>query len=132
MISVMVRILLAVLAAAATGVVACSTEQARAPMQLEGNRLTVYNDTAGDWTNVEIWLNHHFRVTVPTIPPHAPLLAPLDVFVAGYGQRFNFKTMQITDLRLKGKHQNGEPFELQYDFQKSGLAGALSGFKGKR
>jgi hypothetical protein len=85
-----------------------------------------------EWQGVEIWLNHHFRVTPANIPPRGVFEAPLDVFVAGYGQRFNFNTMQITDLRLKGRHSDGKAFELQYDFQRDGLEEALSGFKGKR
>lgn len=110
--------------------VACSKPE-RAALQLDGNRLTVFNDTPEEWQGVEIFLNHHFRVTAAKIPPGGIFQAPLDVFVAGYGQRFNFKTMQITDLRLKAKHPNGEPFELRYAFQKDGLEGALEGFKGK-
>jgi hypothetical protein len=109
---------------------ACSTP-ARDPLVLEGNRLTVYNDTDSDWRDVEIWLNWQFRITIPAIPRGAPFTAPLDVFVAGFGQRFDFKRMQIRDLRLKGKNADGEPFELTKEFNGSGLAGALRGFKKK-
>lgn len=110
--------------------VACSKPE-RAALQLDGNRLTVYNDSDEEWRNVEVILNHHFRIQPANIPPDGIVQAPLDVFVAGYGQRFNFKTMQITDLRLKATRPNGEPFELRYEFQRDGLEGALEGFKGK-
>jgi hypothetical protein len=123
------------LAAAAVGAMlatAACTKPERAPLQLEGNRLTVYNDTDGEWRNVEIFLNHHFRITPDNVPPGGVVQAPLDVFVAGYGQRFNFKTMQITDLRLTAKRPDGEPVEIRYQFEKGGLEGALEGFKGKQ
>ena len=124
------RARLIVVLALALGATACSGPT-RAPMQLDGNRLTVYNDTPEEWQNIEIVLNHHFRVQPKNMGPGDIFQAPLDVFVAGYGQRFNFKTMQITDLRLKARRPDGEPFELQFEFQKGGLEGALEGFKGK-
>ena len=118
-------------AATALTVLGCS-EPPRPALHLEGTRLTVHNDTDEEWRDVEIFLNHHFRIMPDDIPPNGIVQAPLDIFVAGYGQRFNFNTMQITDLRLKAKRPNGEPIELQYDFQKSGLEGVLEGFKDKR
>jgi hypothetical protein len=127
------RALFAVAAATVVALLAAvgCTQPRRAALQLDGNRLTVYNDTAEEWRDVEIRLNHHFRVQPDDMPPGAIFQAPLDSFVAGYGQRFNFQTMQITDLRLTAKRASGEPLELQYQFQKGGLEGALEGFKGK-
>jgi hypothetical protein len=95
------------------------------PLQLQGNRLTVDNQTSDDWRDVEIWLNSYFRITVPSIPSRRRFQAPLDAFVSGYGQRFNFSRMQITALRLSGKRPDGSPVEVQKQFQESGLAGAL-------
>jgi hypothetical protein len=108
---------------------ACAKE-ARPALHLEGNRLTIYNGSDDTWEDVQVFLNHHFRIEPDDIPPAGVVQAPLDIFVAGYGQRFNFKTMQITDLRLKAT-RHGEPFELRYEFQKGGLQGALGGFKGR-
>ena len=76
-------------------------------------------------------LNHHFRIQPKNIEPDGVVQAPLDIFVAGYGQRFNFKTMQITDLVLKAKRPNGEPFEVRYEFRKGGLDDALVDSRGK-
>ena len=97
------------------------------PLLLEGNRLTVQNQTSEEWTGVEIWLNSTFRVTVKSIAAHQRFDVPLDTFVSGYSQRFNFKRMQITSLVLSARHHDGTPFELKKKFQKSGLAGALGG-----
>ena len=57
---------------------------------------------------------------------------PLDAFVAGYGQRFDFKRAQIVDLRLSAKGPDGQVIEVKKKFQKAGLAGALDGFGGKQ
>jgi hypothetical protein len=127
----MLRALLAAAVIAALAPAAC-TKPPRDPLKLEGNRLTVFNDTDNDWTDVEIWLNRQFRITVPKIPRGAPFMTSLDVFVAGFGQRFDFKRMQIRDLRLKAKNGAGKPFELTKEFTGNGLEGALSGFKGKQ
>jgi hypothetical protein len=97
------------------------------PLQLDGNLLTVRNQSPNDWTDVEIWLNSYYRVTTHAIPSGGRFQVPLDVFVAGFGQRFDFRRAQIKDLRLTAKLENGEPFELKKQFQAGGLAGALGG-----
>ena len=115
----------------AAGVTAACAAHERPVLQLDGARLTVYNDSDEAWHDVEVILNQHFRITPEDMPPGQVVHAPLDIFVAGYGQRFNFKTMQITDLRLKAKRPNGEPFEVKHEFTQGGLEDALGGFKGK-
>jgi hypothetical protein len=89
--------------------------------------LTVSNQSSRDWTSVEIWLNTHYRVTTTSIPAGGRFQAPLDVFVAGFGQRFDFKRAQIHDLRLTAKLPDGQPLELKKEFRAGGLAGALRG-----
>lgn len=126
----MKHLLAAALVCTAAWTAAC-TERTRPALNLDGNRLTIHNDTDETWSNVEVILNQHFRIQPKDIEPNGIVQAPLDVFVAGYGQRFNFKTMQITDLRLKAKRPNGQPLEVRYEFTKGGLDDALGGFKGK-
>jgi hypothetical protein len=97
------------------------------PLKLDGNMLTVDNRSAGDWTDVEIWLNKNHSVRVATIPAGGRLQVPLDTFVAGFGQRFNYRRTQITDLRLKAKLADGTPLELKKAFTVGGLEGAFGG-----
>ena len=97
------------------------------PLKLEGNMLTVDNRSSSDWTHVEIWLNTYYRITTTSIPAGGRFQAPLDVFVAGFGQRFDFRRAQIRDLRLKATLPDGKPLELVKDFTTGGLAGALGG-----
>ena len=95
------------------------------PMKLERNLLTVTNQSGSDWSGVEVWLNTYYRITTSSIAAGARFQAPLDTFVAGYGQRFDFRRMQIKDLRLTAKLPDGKPFELKKRFEAGGLAGAL-------
>jgi hypothetical protein len=117
-------VLLAAMAIASA--VACR-ELPRDPLELESGQLTVHNRTNEEWRDVEIWLNHQFRVTKASILPDEEFRVHVNSFVAGYGQRFEFSRMQIRDLRLKAKRPTGGPLELVKQFDKSGLAGALGG-----
>jgi hypothetical protein len=121
------RVLPAALVLACAAAVGCSGSGAREPLQLDRNILTVDNRSSSEWTGVEIWLNTHYRATTPSIAPNGRFQVPLDAFVNGYGQRFNFNRMQVNDLRLTAKLPGGEPLEVKKEFAASGLAGALGG-----
>jgi hypothetical protein len=97
------------------------------PLQLERGLLTVSNTTSDAWSNVEIWINQQFRVTVPSINAGSRFQVPLGSFVEGFGRRFDFGRMQVRDLRLTAKTASGAPVELRKAFDKSGLSGALGG-----
>jgi hypothetical protein len=105
----------------------CSRSMPEEPLKLERNMLTVSNSSSTDWSNVEIWLNIHYRVTTSSVPAGGRFQVPLDTFVAGFGQRFDFHRMQIKDLRLTAKLPDGKPLEIKKQFEKGGLAGALGG-----
>ena len=97
------------------------------PLKLDGNILTVANQSSREWTGVEVWLNTYYRVTAASIPAGGRVQMPLDTFVAGFGQRFDFHRMQITDLRLTAKLPDGTKLELKKAFTVGGLAGAFGG-----
>lgn len=88
--------------------------------------LTVDNQSANEWKNVEIWLNTYYRIKTDSIPSKSRFQAPLDAFVAGFGQRFEFRRMQIKDLKLNATLPDGTPLEIKKDFAVGGL-GALKG-----
>ena len=102
------------------------------PLKLEGNTLTVTNQSSSEWRNVQIRLNTYFGVNAASVPPGGVYRVPLDTFAAGFGQRFNFHRMQIKDLRLTATLPDGKPIELKKKFEKGGLEGALEGFGGSR
>ena len=101
-------------------------------LQLDGNQLTVVNDGGEAWTDVEIWINRQFRMTTPMLLKGQAFHARLDHFVTGYGQRFNFSRMQINDVRMNAKKQDGSPFEIVKQFSGNPLSDVLKGMGGNR
>jgi len=91
------------------------------PLLIEGNRLTVSNQTSGDWTNAEIWLNRYYRVKVRELAAGRQVVIPLDAFIDGYGRYFPRGRQMVTDLRLKAKAPDGTTVEVVKQFERSGL-----------
>jgi hypothetical protein len=106
---------------------ACRQPPPVEPLKLDGNMLTVDNRSSSDWNDVVILLNRNHSVRAASIPAGGRLQVPLDTFVAGFGQRFNYRRTQITDLRLKARLADGTPLELKKDFMVGGLEGVLGG-----
>ena len=106
---------------------ACSSKPVIEPLQLEGNLLTINNRSGSDWSGVDVWLNRNHRVMMAKIPDGARVQVPLDVFVAGFGQRFNYHRTQVTDVRLTAKLPDGKSIEVIKPFTRGGLAGAFGG-----
>ncbi len=102
------------------GAAACSPPPVE-PLKLEGNMLTVDNRSTSDWKDVEIWLNTYYRVKTDSIPAKGRFQAPLDTFVAGFGQRFEFRRMQVKDLKLNATLPDGKPLEIKKQFTVGGL-----------
>jgi hypothetical protein len=120
-------IVLLAVAAMATLVSAGCYKAPEEAIKLEGNVLTVSNISNDEWTQVEIWINQQFRMVTPSIPPGKRFQATLDTFVTGFGHRFNFKSMQIKDVRLMAKLPDGKPVELKMPLYAGGLEGAFGG-----
>jgi hypothetical protein len=62
--------------------------------------LHVRNLTPETWADVEIWVNDHYRVTRPAVAAGEHLQVPLDVFVAGFGQRFDVTRASVRGVEL--------------------------------
>jgi len=104
---------------------ACSPAPSLDPMTLKGGTLTVDNRTKQNWANVEVWLNTHYRMQFRDIPAGGRMQAPLDFFVAGFGQHFNYNRQQVRDLRLTAKLPDGKPLEVKKEFELDGLDSVL-------
>ena len=117
----------AAVAVMAVAIAACSRKPPIEPLKLDGNMLTIDNRSANELTGVEIWLNRNHSVRMASIPAGGRVQVPLDAFVAGFGQRFNYRRTQITDLRLKAKLPDGTPVEVVKEFTVGGLEGAFGG-----
>jgi len=107
--------LLLTLVLSLAGVVACAKKELR-PIVVANNVITVHNQTRDEWQAVEVWLNYHYRVTKPSMPADERLTIPLDVFVAGYGQRFNVKRQVVQTVQVKAKTKSGAPVDLMFGF----------------
>ena len=107
--------------------VACRSTPPIEPLKLDGNLLTIDNRSAQDWKDVEVRLNGNHTVRIPSIAAGGRMQVPLDAFVAGFGQRFDYHRTQITDLRLTATLPDGKPLALKKEFTVGGLEGALGG-----
>ena len=108
-------------------IAACARKPPVEPLKLDGNLLTIDNRSSSEWKDVEVRLNKNHTIRVASIPAGGRMQVPLDAFVAGFGQRFNYKRTQITDLRLTAKLPDGTPLEVVKEFTAGGLAGAFGG-----
>jgi hypothetical protein len=126
------RCLAAAALVAVAALAACSSGVPDQPLKLDGNLLTVDNRSTQAWSNVEIWLNTYYRVTVPSLLPGGRFTVTLDDFVAAQGQRFDLHRMPVHDLRLVAKRADGSPIEIKKEFSASTLADAFKGVGGKR
>jgi len=105
---------------------ACSKPSVE-PLQLDGNQLTITNQTSKDWTNVDVWLNTYYRAQVKSIPAHSQIRTGLDVFVEGFGHRFDMKRAQIKDLRLTATEPDGTRVEIKKPFTNGDLRDVFGG-----
>lgn len=100
---------LAAVAAALALVLACSPRPER--LSVDGRTVTVFNDTGREWRSVEIWVNDYYRVTREKIAPGERFQAPLNMFVAGFGQRFPAR-QQVTGIEATATDSAGEAVRL--------------------
>src|SRR5215831_3112274 len=122
------RAVLIALIATIVAAAGCSTPPPE-PLKLERNILTVDNRSSQDWTNVEIALNYYYRIRTSKVPAGSRFTTTLDTFVAGFGQRFDWRKAQIRDLKLTATLPDGKPLELTKQFDEFGLERALGGGK---
>jgi hypothetical protein len=110
------RVVLAVLAlvvGAALVARYCRVDE-RQPILVSEGRVVVTNLTGTAWSNVDIWLNDYYRAQARSLAPEQRLEVPLNVFVAGFGQRFDPARQQPEGLELTARGARGEPITLRW------------------
>ena len=70
--------------------------------------------TGTAWTDVDVWLNDHYRAQAPQILPGQRLDVPLGVFIAGWGQRFDRKKQSPFGIEVTAKGPDGKPVRLTW------------------
>jgi hypothetical protein len=84
----------------------------REAIRVEEGRVVVTNLTGTAWSDVEIWLNDHYRAQARELRPDQRLEVPLDVFVAAYGQRFQPHRQEAAGLEVTAHNAEGERITL--------------------
>jgi hypothetical protein len=92
----------------------CKATEEVQPILVEATRIIVDNRTADPWSNVEVWVNDHYRVTKPTMAAGERFMIPLDAFVAGFGQRFDPKRQVVQGVEVTARARAGAPVRLIY------------------
>ena len=92
---------------------ACADESPP-PIQFSGNRMFVVNQTRYQWTNVEVWMNNHYRVTLPRLEAGQRFDVPLDTFVAGNGHRFQPKNQSVAGVQVLAKSADGTDVRINW------------------
>ncbi len=82
------------------------------PIHVDRNQMTVDNRTSSDWTDVEIWVNDHYRVQAPRIEASQRFVVPMDAFVAGFGQRFDVRRQVVQGVELTARSADGRPVRI--------------------
>jgi len=92
--------------------IGCSEEQD--PVDVDGNAITVLNQTSQDWRNVLIVVNDHYRGGVPVLKANGRLNAPVSQFDTGYGQRWPLGT-PIRKIVVTAQAADGAPVNLSWE-----------------
>lgn len=92
-------------------VVACKGDERQA-ITVASGRVTVTNLTDTGWTDVEVWLNDHYRAQARELTAGQRLDVPIGVFIAGYGQRFDAKKQTPFGVEVDARGADGKPVRL--------------------
>ena len=103
----------AAVVAALTGLVsaACSTPSPGS-ITIRERAVTIENQSAHEWQNVEVWVNDHYRVTKSRMPSGERFAIPLTAFVAGFGQRFDPARQAVQGIEVTASTKDGTPVKL--------------------
>ena len=102
----------ALLAAAVIGLAGCGED--RPAITLQEHQITIENRTGDRWTDIEIWLNDHYRVTARELLPGGRLNVPLDTFVAGFGQRYDRRRQSPFGIEVTARTDRGKEIRIEW------------------
>jgi hypothetical protein len=91
----------------------CGGEEPQ-PIRINGNLMSVTNLTKHQWSNVEVWMNNHYRVTVPKLESGQRFDVPLDAFVAGNGHRFQPRHQRPEGIQVLAKSADGSAVTINW------------------
>ena len=89
----------------------CARDTRQAIRVGEG-RVVVTNLTGAAWSDVNVWLNDHYRAPASELLPGQRLEIPLDVFVAGFDRRFDRRRQTPAGVLVEARGARGARVEL--------------------
>jgi hypothetical protein len=92
---------------------ACRTT--RDAIVLDGNIITIENQTSREWRNVVVTVNDHFRGGAKTLAAGQVLTAPLSQFETAFGQRFAPARQSVLKIEVAATDAGGEAVTLVWD-----------------
>ena len=84
------------------------------PISVDGNAITVLNQSDHDWKNVLIVVNERYRGGASLLKANGRLNAPVSQFDTGYGQRWQMGT-PIRKVVVTAEAANGEAIKLDWE-----------------
>lgn len=84
------------------------------PLTFDTLHVSVQNRTDRAWADVEIWVNDYYRAQAPTLLPGQVLDVPLDAFVAGFGQRFDGKRVEVYGIEVTSREGTAQVTRLTW------------------
>lgn len=82
------------------------------PISLQDGTVRVQNQSAEEWRNVRIVVNHHFGGGAASLPPDGVLNAPLSRMQTGLGQKFDRARQSVFRVEVTATTAGGEPVRL--------------------
>jgi hypothetical protein len=92
---------------------ACSDVEKQS-IVVQSDRITVVNTTDSAWSDVEVWLNDHYRGQVRALAAGQRLEMPIRRFVAGFGQNFDPAKQAPYGIEVTARGPNGEPVRISW------------------
>ena len=102
-----------VIALVVVSLAGCSEEE-KHPIVVTADRISVTNMTTATWTDVDVWLNDHYRAQARELLPGQRMDVPIGVFIAGFGQRFDVKKQAPAGIEVTARGSDGKPVRLTW------------------
>jgi hypothetical protein len=107
-----IRFVLAVVVTAA--ITAACTVEPPPVVRVRDIDVVIQNQTGSAWSDVEVWVNDHFRVTTSSLDTGQVFVAPLNAFVAAYGQRFDRHRQPVFGVLVTARASDGTNVRLTW------------------
>jgi hypothetical protein len=78
------------------------------PIQVQGHRIAIENQSTSDWRDVEVWVNHHYRATAKHVAAGGRFDIPLRLLVTGFGQPFDPARQRVSGIEVTARSNAGD------------------------